>query len=139
MNIESHDLYAQHYVPLAPPQLEARTTSVDVDKVEVQMSRDLPAELGRRKSAGFLPIGTAEFVGRGSMGVGLEARTQAAKVGASLVLFRLTPAKVKAIRRNPDGTIDLESVLADPPASMSPRGYFVVQSYFLAKAPLNEA
>ena len=139
MQIEPHDLYEQHYVSLVASEPRPTALSVDVDKVELQMSKDLPADLDRRRNSGFIPIGTSEFVGRGNMGVGIEARTQAARVGASLVVFRLTPAKLRAIRRDPDGAIDMESVLADPPAYMSPRGYFVLQSYFLAKAPQNEA
>ena len=139
MQIEPHDLYEQHYVALVAPEPRPTASSVDVDKVELQMSKDLSADLDRRRNSGFIPIGISEFVGRGNIGVGFEARTQAARVGASLVLFRLTPAKLRAIRRGPDGTIDIASVLADPPAYMSPRGYFVVQSYFLTKAPQNEA
>ena len=138
MNIESHDLFAKHYVPMAQAHLEVGR-ALDAETVQVQPSRDLSADLWRLKATGLLPIGSAEFVGRGSMGMGFEARKQAAAIGASVVLFRLTPAKIKTIRRGPDGAIDLEPVLADPPASMSSRSYYVVQSFFLAKAPSNEA
>lgn len=139
MQIEPHDLYEQHYVSLVASEPRPTASSVDADNVELHMSNDLRADLDRRRDSGFIPIGISEFVGRGSMGVGFEARTQAAKVGASLVLFRLTPAKLRAVRRSPDGAIDMEAVLADPPAYMSHRGYFVVQAYFLTKAPQNEA
>ena len=139
MNIESHDLFEKHYVCLAHPVLKGQIATVEADKVKVQLSRDLSTDLESMKNEGLFPVGTAEFLGRGNMGVGLEARTQAAKEGASVVLFRLIPAKLKAIRRSLDGAIDLEAVLADPPASMSPRGYFVVQSFFLARAQSNDA
>jgi hypothetical protein len=52
---------------------------------------------------------------------------------AAMVLFRPTPSKLRAAKNKPDGTIDIAAVLADPPASMSPRGYYVAQSVFLAK------
>jgi len=104
MNIESHDLFAKHYVPMAQAHLEVGR-ALDAETVQVQPSRDLSADLWRLKATGLLPIGSAEFVGRGSMGMGFEARKQAAAIGASVVLFRLTPAKIKTIRRGPDGAI----------------------------------
>ena len=131
MDIETHSLFEQHYVPLA----KATTPPVDEGNVQVLHSRDLPSDLTKWLKDGFSLIGTAEFVGRGNQGVGREARAQAAVVGASVVLFRPTPAKLKAIRRNSDGTIDLEAVLADPPAGLSARGYYVVQSMFLSSRP----
>ena len=139
MEIEPHNLFGEHYVRIAQSIRKDESTTIDVDKVKVQLSRDLITDLHAMKNKGLLPVGMAEFVGKGNMGVGLEARTQAAKEGASVVLFRLTPAKLKAIRRSLDGAIDLAAVLADPPASMSPRGYFVVQSFFLARAKPNDA
>ena len=138
MNIESHDLFAKHYVSLTGAQ-QGQIFATETSNVQVQMSRDLTADLERMKNSGQFLIGSAEFVGRGNLGVGFEARRQAVKVGACCVLVRFTPTKIKSIRTTPAGAIDLGAVLTDPPVSMSPRGYFVVQSFFLAKAAANEA
>lgn len=132
MTIETHDLFAQHFQHLGH-SVSVSSTPTDASLVRVEMSRDLEADVEKMKSEGFVPMGKAEFVGRGNLGLGHEARTQAARVGAAAVLFRLTPAKLKAIRKTQDGAIDLSAVLANPPASLSPRGYYVVQSVFLAK------
>lgn len=131
MKIESHSLYEETYVPLVASAPKGSLV-VDAHNVEVRSSPNLPAETEQRIANGFTLIGTAEFVGRGNLGVGQEARIQAAKVGAATVLVRVTPAKLKAIQKRADGTIDMQSVLADPPAYLSPKGYFVVQANFLA-------
>jgi hypothetical protein len=132
MNIVTHDLFAQHFQPLSHRGSVA-ITPADAGLVQVQTSRDLDADVEKMKSEGFVPVGTAEFVARGSLGLGREAGTEAVRVGATAVVFRLVPAKLGAIRKTQDGAIDLKAVLADPSASLSPRGYYVVQSVFLAK------
>jgi hypothetical protein len=110
----------------------ARAPAAAENDVKVLMSRDLQRDLGEWASKGYVPIGGAEFVARGSQGIGQEARAQADAVGASVVLFTLLPAKLKSIRRKSDGSIDLSSVMAYPPAYLSPRGYYVVTALFLA-------
>ena len=132
MDIQGHSLFEQHYVPL---RKSTATAPESQSSIQVLHSRDLPSDLGKWLKDGFLLIGTAEFVGRGNQGVGREARAQAAVVGASVVLFRPTPARLKAIRRNSDGTIDLEAVLAAPPTTLSARGHYVVQAMFLSNNP----
>ena len=120
---------AEHYVGIGSPQ----SRSVVVDEVKVRYSQSLSTDLATWTREGYNRIGSAEFVDRGNrMGVGHEAAVQAASVGASVVLFCATPAKVRAIRRTKKGNIEMKSVLDDPPASPSPRGYYVVRAIFLA-------
>jgi hypothetical protein len=132
MQIESHMHFAENYVPSsAAPDLVV--APVDAEAVQVLMSADLQAEVAKYLSQGFVQIGSAQFVGRGNQGVGREARAQAAKVGAAVVLFTLVPCKLRAVRKGADGQIDIQALQADPPAGLSPKGYSVLTSAFLAK------
>jgi hypothetical protein len=97
------------------------SVSTEVGLMDQKLGRSLPGLI-------------SEFVDRGNrMGVSHDARLQAAAIGASLVWFSSTPAKLRAIKRRRNGTINMASVLADPPASLSPRGYYVVRAVFLAR------
>ncbi len=102
--------------------------------VKVRYSQDLAGDLKAWENDGYKRIGSAEFVDRGNrMGISREASAQGAAVGASLVIFQATPAKLRAIRRDASGAIDMSPVLADPPTSASPRGYYVIHAVFLAQ------
>lgn len=105
-------------------------------RIQLGMTDDLDAALARWKRDGFVTLGWADAGGKNDVMTGYPdpmARL-AAGVGASLVLYRITPAKVRAVRRLPDGRIDMDAVRADPPAGMSPGGYSVTQAVFLAPA-----
>lgn len=105
-------------------------------RIQLGMSDDLDAAVARWKRDGFVMLGWADAGGKNDVMMGYPdpmARV-AAGVGASLVLFRITPAKLRAVRRTPDGRIDMDAVRADPPAGMLPRGYSVTQAVFLAPA-----
>ena len=102
-------------------------------EAQVLIAPDLDRGVKEWRKKGLVPIGTAEFVARGDAGVGENARAQAAVVGASVVLFRPLPAKLKSIRRKANGAIDLDPVLADPPAQQSPRSYYVINAVFLSR------
>ena len=132
MRVESHTHFADNYVtiPVAPAARPARVRS---EVIQVLMCTDLDAEVAKYSAQGFFPIGSAQFVGKGNQGVGREARDQAARVGAALVLFTLVPCKLRAIRKTADGQIDMRAVRADPPAGLSPKGYSVLTATFLAK------
>jgi hypothetical protein len=99
------------------------------------MSKQLDHDVATNCEMGFEIVGWAEFYAKGNHGVGAKASEQAASVGASLVLFGLWPAKLRAIKHLPDGSIDLAAVLADPPATLSPKGYFVTKAVFLRPNP----
>ena len=91
---------------------------------------------GGEDGAGFVTLGWADAGGKNDVMMGYPdpmARL-AAGVGAALVLYRITPARQRAVRRLPDGRIDMDAVRADPPAGMSPGGYSVTQAVFLAPA-----
>lgn len=133
MQIETHTKFADHYVAnSAATNVSPKT--VDGDAVQVLMCTDLEAEVGKYSSQGFVQVGHAQFVGKGNLGVRREACEQAVKVGASVVLFTLVPCKLRSIRKDPNGEIDMRAVLADPPSSLSPKGHSVLTSAFLAKA-----
>ena len=95
------------------------------------MARDLEGETSEYCERGHEVVGWCEFVGKGFMGVGAEARHQAAQVGATVVLFGLWLAKLRAVKYRDDGSIDLASVVADPPAGLSPKGQYVLRAAFL--------
>jgi len=132
MKIETHTHFNDNYMATATaPKTSA--TRVPVDAIQVLMCTDLEAEVSKYASQGFFPIGSAQFVGKGNHGVSREAREQAAKVGAALVLFTLVPCKLRALRKTIDGKLDMQAVRADPPLGFSPKGYSVLTSTFLAK------
>jgi hypothetical protein len=133
MNIETHANFSDHYVAAVVKAPSRALVRVPVEDIQVLMCVDLDAEVQKYMTTGLCTVGTAQFVGKGNQGIGREAREQAAIVGAALVLFSLVPCKLRAIRKPAEGRIDMNAVLADPPASLSPRGYSVLTSVFLAR------
>jgi hypothetical protein len=81
---------------------------------------------------GFKVIGRVDAVLRGD-GEPPErpAVAQARQVGATVVLYNLWPAKLKAVKRRPDESIDLATLLADPPTRIRSNGSYVVKAVFL--------
>lgn len=47
------------------------------------------------------------------------------------MLYNLWPARLKAVKRLPDESIELASLLADPPKMLRPNGFYVVKAIFL--------
>ena len=133
MNIETHTNFPDHYVAVTTNVPSGALVRAPLEDIQVLMSADLDVEVEKYRGAGLYPVGTAQFVGKGNHGIGLEAREQAAIVGAALVLFSLVPCKLRAIRKTTDGRIDMDAVRADPPAGFSPRGHSVLSSVFLAR------
>jgi hypothetical protein len=80
----------------------------------------------------FKVIGRVDAVLRGN-GEPPErpAVAQARRVGATVVLYNLWPVKLKAVKRLPDQSIKLASLLADPPKKLRPDGFYVVKAIFL--------
>ena len=125
--------FAEHYVPAEGSRPSRAMGQAQPESIEVRHCIDLEGDLAGLKCEGFQVLGTSEFVERGNrMGISHYARLHASSVGASLVLFQFLPAKLRAVRYLSNGTIDISSVREDPPASLSPRGYFVARSAFLA-------
>jgi hypothetical protein len=128
--IRSHTLFADHFKasqdisPFGPGLVER-------DDIRVLRSNQLEQEVATKCAQGFEVAGWAEFAAKGDCGIAAEAADQASRVGACLVLFSFWPAKLRAIRYLPDGSIDLAAVLADPPAALTPKGYFVTKAAFL--------
>jgi hypothetical protein len=131
MQIETHTHFAENYVQSSTGSKVA-TAPVDAEAVQVLLCADLQAEVAKYLNQGFVQLGSAQFVGRGNQGVSREARAQAAKVGATVVLFTLVPCKLRAVRKTADGHIDMQALRADPPVGFSPKGYSVLTSAFLA-------
>ena len=95
------------------------------------MSKNLPQDAEEWRRQGFETIGFSEFAAKGNLGVRQEVIAQAMTVGASVVLFRIWPAKFRSIKYLPNGLIDMDGVLADPPRSRTPSGYYVIKAIFL--------
>lgn len=130
MQIVTHSLFAEHFRPT--PGVSARRATADsIGEAQVLMASDLEGEISEYCQRGHEVVGWCEFIGKGSMGVGAEARCQAMQVGATVVLFGIWPAKLRAVKYREDGSIDLTSVVADPPAGMSPKGHYVLRAAFL--------
>jgi hypothetical protein len=131
MNVVAHNLFSEHFVAEAEMRDASEKPKASAGEAQVLMSKDLDHECEAWQGKQYVRVGTAEFVAKGNHGVGAEARTQAGVCGATLVLFSLVPAKVRAVKRKPDGSINLAAVLADPPAGLSPRGHYVVRAVFM--------
>jgi hypothetical protein len=130
MLIVTHSLFAETFRPLL--DVSARGAAVDsLPEARIQMARDLDSEVSEFREHGHEVVGWCEFVAKGFLGVGAEARDQAKQIGATVVLFGLWPAKLRAVKYREDGSIDLAAVAADPPAAPSPRGHFVIRAVFL--------
>ena len=135
MNIVTHNLFAEHFIAQAVAPDASKSPKVTAGEAQVLMSKNLDQECEEWQSKQYVRLGTAEFVAKGNYGVGAEARAQAGVCGATLVLFSLVPAKLRAVKREPNGGINLAAVLADPPASLSPRGHYVVRAVFMRPNP----
>jgi hypothetical protein len=131
LNIVNHTLFAEHYVSDMGLDVGDLSTNTMAGDVQIAMTKDIARDQKLWEEKQYQRIGSVEFVAKGNLSVGVAARAQASAVGATLVLFSLWPAKLKAIRRKDDGSIDIDAVIADPPASLSPRGYYVVRAAFL--------
>lgn len=131
--IRTHSLFADHFK--ASQGIDTSPGLVQKQDIRVLMSTRLDQEVAQKREEGFELVGSVEFAAKGDCGVAAEASDQAARVGASLVLFSIWPAKFRAIKRLPDGSIDLAAVLADPPAALTPKGYFVLKAAFLRPKP----
>src|SRR5436190_710813 len=91
--------FADNYVPISR-ETGGPGGQIPEDAVQVRYRQDLAAAIKESERQGFLRIGTSEFVDRGNrMGVSHDARMHGASIGASLVLFSSTPAKLRTIKR----------------------------------------
>jgi hypothetical protein len=122
--------------PRAPKRAPSQSITVPV---QVAFSPTLDADLAKWQRSGYSCIGLSDVVSKaGTQGVSHQLEEQARRVGAQVVLFCVWPAKLKSVRRDANGTIDLEAVATDPPASFSPRGYAVARALFLAPKHFNK-
>ena len=135
MTVRIDNPFREHFVAEGTHALPTGTAPGHAYDVHFQPTRDIENERATWEQKGYERVGWCEFADKGArMGISHLAREQAAAVGASVVLFQSTPAKVRSIRKGPDGRIDMSLVHADPPASLSPRGTYVVHAVFLAGA-----
>ncbi len=130
MLVTARNEFNEHYVA----RRSRRPLAIPHDSyIEVLWSTVLEDDLEQRKAAGFAILGLADVISKANAPLAEEKMAeQARSVGASLVLFCIWPAKLKSIRREKNGEIDLWGVVNDPPASFSPRSYSVVRAVFLA-------
>ena len=135
MSVVIHSLFSESYVAVPGTKRPELDEIISLDDVLVVMSKDLQNDVSAWEEKHFERIGMAEFAAKGDCGVGAEARVQAQSVGATLVLFSIWPVKLKSIRKAADGSIDIASVVANPPAGLSPRGYYVLKAEFLRPNP----
>jgi hypothetical protein len=107
-------------------------------RVRLGHTNDLPGLVDEWGKKGFVTLGLSEVAGKNNvMGFSDLLCCTAVDVGAALVVFQITPAKLRAIRRNADGRIDIDAVRADPPANMHSAGYSVTQAVFLAPTSID--
>ena len=102
--------------------------------VEVLWSSTLDGDVEKWKKAGYLCVGQSDILSKAvAQGPTQELAELARRAGASLVLFCIWPAKLKAVKRTQEGEIDLWGVLDDAPASFSSKSYAVTRAIFMAK------
>lgn len=93
-------------------------------------TQDLQATTAQWEQAGFVRVGCSDAVIKNNqMGFSHILAHTALAVGATLVAFQMTPAKLRSIRRLDDGRIDMNAV---QPAQLSPGGSSVIQAAFFA-------
>lgn len=131
LNIVNHTLFAEHYSSDLSLEVGDPDSNTMADDVQVAITKDIARDQKSWEEKQYQRIGSVEFVAKGNLSLGAAARTQASLVGATLVLFSLWPAKLRSIRRKEDGSIDIDAVVADPPAGLSPRGYYVLRAVFM--------
>ena len=91
-------------------------------------------------ATGFRRIGTSEsFNNRNEMGLSALIKEHGSEVGATMVIFSITPGKLTSAKRCADGRIDVKALRADPPASLSPRSYYLLQTSYFAPAAQSPA
>ena len=131
--------FEEHYV--AKSRRQYSPISIDrAQPVTVQFSSTLEADLAKWRRSGYICIGLSDSVSKaGQTGLSKQLEEQAMRVGAHVVLFCVWPAKLKSVRRDERGEIDLEAVATDPPASFSPRSYAVTRALFLAPSHMAHA
>lgn len=101
-------------------------------------THDLSASVDQWEEKGFIKLGSSDTVGKNdAVGFSHLLGHAAAAVGATLVVFEATPAKLRSIHRDADGRVDMDQVRADPPVSLSPRGSSVTQAVFLAPTSIH--
>ena len=131
MKHEDHNPFSENYIADSDVSNKSQELVTLKNDIKVLISRNLDREIELWMNKGFFRLGSAEFVAKGSQSVGAPAREQASLVGATVVVFNTIPAKLKSIIKNEDGSINIPAVIADPPISKSPRGYYVVKAVFL--------
>ena len=126
--------FTEHYVPRR--RVAGRPSHETIaSRADVLFSATLEADLAQWRRKGYSCIGTADVVDlAGNAGPVDQLQQQASNVGAELVLFCIWPAKLRSIQRRPNGEIDFDRVVADPPASFSPKSYAVTAAMFLARS-----
>ncbi len=93
-------------------------------------TQDLQARAAQWEKAGFARLGSSDAVIKNNqMDFSHILAHTAFAVGATLVAFQMTPAKLRSIRRLADGRIDMDAV---QPAQLSPGGSSVIQAAFFA-------
>nr|WP_151201204.1 hypothetical protein [Herbaspirillum sp. B39] len=118
-------------VPTAATHIAPRI--FDASLVHLVHTTDLSGDVSAWKEKGFITLGTADIVAKnGDQGVSLRLKSAAVSADASLVFFQITPAKLRTIRRDLNGRIDMGAVRADPPAGIHASGSSVIQAVFLA-------
>lgn len=103
---------------------------IDSDGVGVQHTRDLEETERQLLAEGLLRrIGTSEsFNNRNEKGLSHFLREHGSEVGATLVIFEITPGKARSAKKGADGRIDIETLRADPPTAMSARSYYLLRT-----------
>lgn len=132
MAAPSPNPFHEHYVATSRRRQRALDPT-DPQPVSVRFSPTLEADLEKSKKSGYVCLGFADTVSKaGEKGLSKTLEEQAVRVGAQLVLFCVWPTKLRSVRRDEYGEIDLDAVLGDPPASFSSKGYAVTRAFFLA-------
>lgn len=107
-------------------------------RIMLDWTNTLSASVEKWEEQGFIKLGSSDTVGKNDvMGFSDLLGHATAAVGATLAVLQVTAAKLRAIRRHADGRIDMNRVRADPPASLSPRGYNVTQAVFFAPTSIH--
>jgi hypothetical protein len=107
------------------------TPLLDSD-VRTELCDDLDQECITWIKQGFQIIGRVDVSDRGNSQSPLTpAIALARRIGATVILFKLWPAKLRAIKRLDDDSIDLVPLLADPPSRIRPGGFYVIKTAFL--------
>jgi hypothetical protein len=115
------------------PSLQIGPVAYNTARLQLGITQDLPASAAHWQEKGFVLLGTSDVVGQNDdMGIFERLHISALAVGASLVFFQITSAKVRNIRRKLSGHIDMEAALADMPSKASPKGHSIIQAAFLA-------